>query len=101
MLRKQAIVMQQGSSLLWKETLDGGGTKAEADKCRLHPKNISMAQSMNVSKNYKKKLLSLCTSGENLECQLHVRQLNRKHENLPSHTSCVIISRPVQIGVHI
>jgi hypothetical protein len=40
---------------LWKQTLEGGGTKAEADKCRLHPKNVSVAQSMNVSKNYKKK----------------------------------------------
>ena len=49
--------MQQESSVVEE-------TKAEADKCELHPKNLTVASSIGISKNQNRKLLS-CALEEN------------------------------------
>ena len=50
-------------------------TKAEADKRKLHPKNLSMAPSMNVYNNYSSKSLSPCSWRKKLECLLQENEV--------------------------
>jgi len=49
------------------------------------PKNLSVAPSIGISKNYNRELMSLCSRRVRLECQIHMRQYSIKHRNMPNH----------------
>jgi hypothetical protein len=74
-------------------------TKTEADKWKLHPKNPSVAPSVDVYNNQSSQSLSLWSWREILECLLQA--MKYRAQQLPNHTTCDIISRPPQDGVRI
>jgi hypothetical protein len=56
---QKTTTMHQKSSMLQKQMYDNKETKAEADKCKLHHKNLSVAPSMDVYNNHSSQSLSL------------------------------------------